>query len=141
MARERQDVVTALAQWRDVDRDHDQAEVQVLAEPALRHLGPQVAVGSGHRTHVDLSLRVTADALDPALLKGAQQLSLEVAVDLADLVEEERPPAARSKRPDRARSAPVKAPRSWPNSSDSRTPGASALQLTATNGFPTRSLS
>jgi len=98
MARERQDVVTALAQWRDVDRDHDQAEVQVLAEPALRHLGPQVAVGSGHRTHVDLSLRVTADALDPALLKGAQQLSLEVAVDLADLVEEERPPPPRRAR-------------------------------------------
>ena len=49
------------------------------------------------------------------------------------------PCSARSNRPARARSAPVKAPRSCPNSSDSSTPGASALQFTATNGPPTRS--
>ena len=50
------------------------------------------------------------------------------------------PFAARSKHPARAATAPVKAPFSWPKSSLSSTPSAKALQLTATNGWPTRSL-
>jgi hypothetical protein len=50
------------------------------------------------------------------------------------------PPSARANTPGRAACAPVKAPLTWPNSSLSSTPAASALQLTATNGWPTRSL-
>ena len=44
------------------------------------------------------------------------------------------PPAARSNRPGFWRSAPVKAPRSWPNSSLSIRPSGRAPQLTRTNG-------
>ncbi len=40
--------------------------------------------------------------------------------------------------PPRAVLAPVKAPRSWPKSSDSRTSCDSAAQLTVTNGFAAR---
>ena len=50
------------------------------------------------------------------------------------------PPSASSKRPIRFSVAPVNAPFSWPKSSLSRTPSPKALQLTATNGRPTRSL-
>ncbi len=48
------------------------------------------------------------------------------------------PPAACSKRPTLVATAPVKAPFSWPNSSDSSSCSGSAAQLTATKGLPAR---
>ena len=48
------------------------------------------------------------------------------------------PPSASSNRPSRRSAAPVKAPFSWPNSSDSSSVSGSAAQLTATNGLPRR---
>ncbi len=48
------------------------------------------------------------------------------------------PPSASAKRPSRARSAPVNAPFSWPNSSDSRRFSGIAPQFTATKGSLTR---
>ena len=50
------------------------------------------------------------------------------------------PSLASSKRPGRARTAPVKAPRSCPNSSDSSRPSGIAAQLTGTNGPSFREL-
>ena len=44
------------------------------------------------------------------------------------------PPAASSKRPARSRTAPVKAPRTWPKSSLSRSSPGRAPQFTATKG-------
>ena len=49
-------------------------------------------------------------------------------------------PSASSKRPSRRATAPVKDPFSCPNSSDSRTPCASAAQFTFTNGLDSRAL-
>ena len=49
------------------------------------------------------------------------------------------PPSACSKRPMRWRSAPVKAPFSWPNSSDSSRFSCSAAQFTLTKLRPARS--
>jgi hypothetical protein len=51
------------------------------------------------------------------------------------------PVSASSKRPLRAACAPVNAPRSWPNSSDSMSVSGSAAQLTAMNGPAARALS
>ena len=48
------------------------------------------------------------------------------------------PPFAVSNRPRLADTAPVKAPRAWPNSSDSSSDSVSAVQLTGTNGAPAR---
>ena len=48
------------------------------------------------------------------------------------------PPSASSKRPFLRECAPVKAPRSWPNSSDSNSGSGSAAQLTLTNGIAAR---
>ena len=50
------------------------------------------------------------------------------------------PPSASSKRPARRAMAPVNAPFSCPNSSDSSTPGARAAQFTRTNGRDSRGL-
>ena len=44
------------------------------------------------------------------------------------------PPLASSKRPLRRSTAPVKAPRSWPKSSEASKPSGSAAQLTLTRG-------
>src|SRR6476660_5640793 len=50
------------------------------------------------------------------------------------------PPSASSNRPGRSLIAPVKAPRSWPNSSDSISVSENSAQLTATNGWCLRRL-
>ena len=50
------------------------------------------------------------------------------------------PPWASSKRPSFFACAPVKAPRSWPNSSDSMSASGIAATLTATKGWPCRPL-
>ena len=50
------------------------------------------------------------------------------------------PPLASSKRPRRARMAPVKAPRAWPKSSLSSRVSVMAAQLTGTNGWALRRL-
>ena len=50
------------------------------------------------------------------------------------------PLAANSKRPRPSRSAPVKGPRSWPNSSVSTSVSGSAAQFTATKGLLARAL-
>ena len=51
------------------------------------------------------------------------------------------PPSASSNRPRLAATAPVKAPRAWPNSSDSSSDSVSAVQLTGTNGARPRASS
>ena len=48
------------------------------------------------------------------------------------------PPSASSNRPSRRSAAPVKAPFSWPNSSDSSSVSGSAAQLTAMKALPRR---
>ena len=89
-------------------------------------------VGGGHDAHVHLHALGAAHAQDLALLQRAQQLHLQVALQVAHLVEEQRR-AARPARRARscALSAPVKAPFSWPNSSASRMLSGSAATLTA----------
>ncbi len=51
------------------------------------------------------------------------------------------PSSATSSLPGLSRYAPVKLPRTWPNSSDSRSVSGMPAQLTATNGRPARLLS
>jgi hypothetical protein len=67
--------------------------------------------------HVDLDCSLLPTRSNVFSLQDAQQLDLRGSGDLADFVEEQRPPSACSKRPTRRRSAPVNAPFSCPNSS------------------------
>ena len=75
-----------------------------------------------------------ADAGELALLQHAQQAGLGVERHVADLVEEQRAAARLSNLPGIARSAPVKAPFSWPKSSLSIRSRGIAAMLIATNG-------
>ena len=98
----------------------------------------EVPVRGGDHPHVDAARGAVADAADLAVLEHAQQLGLQRARQLADLVEEQRAAAASSNSPRWSPTAPVKAPRTWPKSSDSSSASGIAAQLTATNGWPAR---
>src|SRR5205823_5381170 len=88
---ERQDVVPALAQRDELDRDDVQPVIQVVAEAAGRRLVAERAVARGDDADVDAPRARAADRQYLAVLQDAQELRLEVRTDLADLVEEERP--------------------------------------------------
>ena len=75
-----------------------------------------------------------ADAAHLALLEHAQELRLQIERQLADLVEEEGAAVGLFDRPRLALTAPVNAPRTWPNSSDPIRSRGSAPQSTTTNG-------
>ena len=70
--------------------DHVEPVVQVLAKPAGANQGLQVLVGGRQDADVDRDRLRAADALERHLLEHAQQLGLDLEVDVADLVEEER---------------------------------------------------
>ena len=67
-----------------------------------------------------LAIDGAADAAHGVVLERAQEARLEIGLELADLVEEQRCRwCALSKAPTRSAAAPVNAPLTWPNSSDS----------------------
>ena len=67
-----------------------EAEVQVVAEAAARHVGLEVAVARRDDPDIDLDRLAAADAVDLALLDRAQKLGLEAGIHFADLVEQQR---------------------------------------------------
>src|SRR5579883_21578 len=85
------DVARPLAQRRQAKVHDVEAEIEILAEAALAHLLFEVAVRGGEEADVHLDGMRAADAVDLALLDGAQQLRLEARVHLADLVEQQGP--------------------------------------------------
>ena len=111
------DVRPAVAQRRQVDLERVEPEEQVLAELCPRRSSP-AGRGWWRRSRARPPDRlVLAEPLDLARFEEAEQLHLDVLVQLAELVEEQVPPLATSKRPLWSRSAPVNAPLRWPNSS------------------------
>ena len=92
MLHEQGDVLPALAQRGQVDGDHVQPVVEVLAEAAGADLAAQVAGGGRHQADLDARGLHATHPLELALLDRAQELHLHLHRDLADLVEEERAP-------------------------------------------------
>jgi hypothetical protein len=90
-------------------------------------------MGGADEPDIDRSGPIAADGEDSAVLDGAQQLDLHRRRHFTDFVEE-KPPLACSKTPERARTAPVKAPFSCPNNSDSSRFSGIAPQLTGMKG-------
>jgi hypothetical protein len=89
--REQLDVLGALAQGRQPDREHAQAVEQVLAQLAVADGHRRLDVARGDDAHVDRHVALAADAGHAAGLEHAQQPDLQLRRHLADLVEEERP--------------------------------------------------
>ena len=80
----------------------------------------QVAVGSRDDAHVRVARVVVAQTFELLLLQKTEELRLQVGGDLRNLVEKQRPASADSTRPTWSRTAPVKAPFTWPKSSLAR---------------------
>ena len=73
-----------------VQADHVETIVQVFTKPAGTDQGLEVLMGGGQDPHVDRDRLRAADALEGHFLEHAQQLGLNLEVDVADLVQEER---------------------------------------------------
>ncbi len=87
---EHRQVFDALAQRRQAHRNHVDAVEEVLAERAFLDGALEVDVGGGHQAERRAHGPRAADPLDLAFLDGAQQLGLQVRLEVADLVEEQR---------------------------------------------------
>ena len=88
--RERQDVGCALAQRRQLDREHREPVVEVLAEarPSSTSRARSRLVAAIQRTSTS-RVRLPPTRSKRALLQHAQELGLQLGLELADLVEEE----------------------------------------------------
>ena len=121
--------------------EHVQAIVEVFAERAVANPLLQVAVRGGDDPGVDANRCRAAEPLELPLLEHPQQLHLDVDRQIANLVEEHRRVIGDLEPADLPRHAPVKAPRSRPNSSLSMSVAGMAAQLTRTIGRAWRALS
>jgi len=102
MLEQQRNVLAPLAQGRQLDHDHVEAVVQILAEAALVRALAQVVLGGRHDAGIYRNQLIAAQALQAALLKYAQQLDLRLHRHTLDLVEEERAAAGMFDFPRRA---------------------------------------
>jgi len=84
---EHRDVLPAVAQRRDLDRDHGDEEVQILAELAGADLLLEAAVGGRQDPDINLELVAAAPPADLAVLERPRHLWLQVERQLADVLE------------------------------------------------------
>jgi hypothetical protein len=87
--RERNDLAAPLAQRRHRQRQAVDAVVEVAAKCTALHLDVEVFVGGRDEAHIDGVADAAADAHHPALFEHAQQLALNRARHVADLVQED----------------------------------------------------
>ena len=90
MVDERRDLVATFPQRRDREADDVQAVKQIFAKALVLDELFEVRVGGGDDADVDVERARFAERVDLAGLEEAEQLGLQVDVELADLVEEER---------------------------------------------------
>ena len=88
--RQNGDILGAITQGRDQDRNRGKSVVQVLSERALIRFMGQIAVRGGDDAHVHLDRGGAADPLELLLLQHAQQLGLQVEPHFGDFVEQQR---------------------------------------------------
>src|SRR5271165_1185696 len=89
---QRRNVFAALAQGRKLDVKDIQPVEEVGSERAVFDHSFEIFVGGGDAAEVYFDNLIAADASDLALLQYAQQVSLRLQADIANLVEEYRAP-------------------------------------------------
>src|SRR5688500_10340814 len=87
---QRNDIVLAVAQWRQVYRNHVNPIEQVISEHSLAHLILEVLVGGDDHANVDFEGHFAADGIKLALLQYAQKLGLSRARHVAYLIQKKR---------------------------------------------------
>jgi hypothetical protein len=132
-------VLAPVAQGRHAHFHHLQAVVEIAAEAPGGDFGDQVAVGGGHHAHIHRHF--LSEPTGRTLRSSSTRSSLACTGQrqLGDLVEEQGAAARVEEQafavPD---AAPVKAPLTWPKSSDSMISSAIAAQLIGTKGPASR---
>ncbi len=79
-----------IAQWWNRDREHREAEVEVLPELTIGDRLPQAAIGRRHQPDVHLNGGRAAQALEASGLDGAQDLRLQRHRQLTHFIQEQR---------------------------------------------------
>ena len=74
---QRNDVLSAIAKWGDLDRKNGHPVIEVLTKRAFGHHLAQVAIGGGDPTNVGENGPVATDALELLLLQNSQELRLK----------------------------------------------------------------
>src|SRR5439155_15140421 len=129
---EREDVLRAVAQRRELDREDVEAVVEVAAEESLTDQLLEVAVGAGDHLHVDAPRAVGATGVIVPSSRTRRSATCSPGLASPTSSRKMQPPLASTKRPARFSVAPVNAPRTWPNSSLSRRWSEIAPRFTAT---------
>ena len=128
-------VLASLAQGRQDEGNDVETIEEVLQEPAVLHQPLDVAVGRGDHAHVHLLAALRAQGLELALLQDAQELGLQGRAHGPDLVQEDGAAVGEGELALLVGGGPVKAPRTWPNSSDSSRVSGMAAQFTLMSGM------
>src|SRR5262249_40902769 len=81
-------VLLALAQRWNVERNHVEAVVKVFAEGALFQRRPQGLIGSRNYAHIRVPRDIASQPLELALLEDAQQFYLNRPGNVPDFIEE-----------------------------------------------------
>src|SRR5262245_35403732 len=114
MRRELGDVLNSLSERRQLNRKDTEPIVQILPEPALRHLLREITIRGRNDAHIDMTGPLFTDTLEPPFLNRAKQFALQFERNFADFVEEQRPAVGRLK----------------PSGSIAHGPGEGALHMT-----------
>ena len=83
-------VVAALPQWRQVDVDHADAVVKVLAKTSLGYGRRDIDVRGRDDAHIDCDVLAAAHALDDHFLQEPEQLDLQVDGQFGYFIQKER---------------------------------------------------
>src|SRR5580700_431349 len=98
-AGQQRDIFAALAQRWQMDGDHAQPVVKVLAETAFGDFFFEVFVGGGDYSHVDVFFHRAAEWPDLPFLQHAIELHLHGETHVADLIHEQRSTVCRFEKP------------------------------------------
>src|SRR6266436_6340808 len=90
MPGEERNIFATLAERRQLDGDHAEAVIEILAEAALGNLLLEILVGGGDDSDVDVIFFVATNRPDLAFLEHAVQLDLHGQAHIADFVNEQR---------------------------------------------------
>src|ERR1700751_2361055 len=83
-------VIPAIAQRGNGERNGGNAEVEILAKEFFTNASGKIAVGGDDDTDINFDGLRAADAFEAALFENAQQLGLAGEGQFADFVEEKR---------------------------------------------------
>src|SRR5262249_38063526 len=84
-------IIRPFPQWRQYNGNDVEAVQKIFSKSAVSHHRGEVLVRGRDYPHVDGNRIVSSDPLKLARLQHSQQLGLQVDIQIADLVEKQRP--------------------------------------------------